>query len=81
MLVSNVGNFRLILGGCKTSRLLAIKIVRVYIESLMGFCHIHSPDGLNNTLLSQGFVLEGIPSKRAIHETYILRTKEGVRRL
>ena len=81
--LATLGVPRLLLGCCKTSRFLlpAIKILRVYIESSVGFCHVHNPDGLNNTLLSQGFVLEVIPSKGTMCETYILRTKEGVRSL
>lgn len=34
------------------------RIVKVYIEALTGCSCIHSPAGLNNTLLSQGCVLE-----------------------
>ena len=34
------------------------RILKVYIEALTGFGHILSPDGLINTLLSQGCVLE-----------------------
>ena len=34
------------------------RILKVYIETLTGFRHIFSPDGLNNTLVSQGFIYE-----------------------
>lgn len=32
--------------------------LKVYTEALTRFSHIHWPDGLNNTLLSQGCFLE-----------------------
>ena len=41
-----------------TSLHLLARILKVYIEALIGFSHIHNPHGLNNTLLSQGCVLE-----------------------
>ena len=41
----------------RSPRLLA-RILKVYIEALTGLSHIHNPQGLNNTLLSQGCVLE-----------------------
>ena len=31
------------------------------MEALTGFKHVHSPDGLNDTLLSQGCILETAP--------------------
>lgn len=37
-------------------------ILKVYAEDLMGFSHIHHPDGLDNALLSQGFILEASSS-------------------
>lgn len=50
---------RLILGSCKMSRSLHLpsRILRGYVEAVNGFSHIFSPGGLNNTLLSQGYVL------------------------
>ena len=50
---------RLVLGGCKASRSLHLptRILKVFIEALMGFSHVLHPDGLNNTLLFQGCVL------------------------
>ena len=50
-------------------------ILKVYIEALTGFSHIHSPDGLDNTLLSQGYV----PTVGMVGRVYIPRTGEGVR--
>ena len=51
---------RLVLSGCKRRRclLLSTRVLRIYLEPLMEFNHIHSPDGFNNTLLSQAFILE-----------------------
>lgn len=34
------------------------KLLQIYIEALIGFGHAFSPDGFNDTLLSQGRVLE-----------------------
>ena len=36
----------------------AATVLKVYIEALVGFSHIYRPDGLNNTLLFQGYVFE-----------------------
>ena len=55
---------RLASGGHKTSgspHPLA-RILHVCIKALTGFSHIYHPDGLNNTLLSQGCVLENSSS-------------------
>ena len=51
---------RLVLGSCKMSKSLhqSTRMLKVYIEALTRFSHIHSPDGLNNTLLFQGCILE-----------------------
>lgn len=50
----------LVLCGCKRRRcpLLCTRVLKIYLEALMDFNHIHSPDGFNNTLLSRGFILE-----------------------
>lgn len=32
-------------------------ISEVYVEALTGLDHMYSPDGLSNTLISQGFIL------------------------
>lgn len=37
------------------------RVLKVYVEALMRFGNVHSPDGVN-TLLSQGRVLEMAPS-------------------
>ena len=51
---------RLVLGSWKTSRSLQsrARLLKVYIEALPVFSHIFNPDGLNDTLLSQGYILE-----------------------
>ena len=55
---------RLVLGGCKASRSLHLptRILKVFIEALMGFSLIYCSVGLNNTLLSQGCILEMDPT-------------------
>ena len=59
---TNQGNLhmRLVLGDCKMSKFLHLpaRILKVYIDTLMGFSHIYYPDDLNNISLSQGCVLE-----------------------
>ena len=45
------------------------------------FSHITSPHGLNNTLLSQGSVLEMAARIGIVGRMYIPRTGEGVGRL
>ena len=45
----------------------------------MGFRHVASPDGLNNTLLSQGCVLETAASVEIVGRMNIPRTGERVR--
>ena len=54
----------ILVGGCKMSRYLhsTTRILKVYTEALTGFSHIYHPNDLNNTLLSQGCVLETAPS-------------------
>lgn len=42
---------------------------------------MHSSDGLNNTLVSQGYILETAASMRMVDGMYIARTGEGVRSL
>ena len=37
---------------------LPARILKVYIEALMGFSHTYHPDGLDNAMLSQGYILE-----------------------
>lgn len=52
---------------------LSARILKVYIETLMGFSHIFSPDGLNNTLLFQGCILETALVMRTVCRMYIPR--------
>ena len=51
---------RLVLSGHKVSRSLhpSARILNVYVEALTGFSHLYRPDDLNNTLVSQGCMLE-----------------------
>ena len=52
-------HMRLVLGGHEMrSRHPPVRILKVYTEALTGFSHIYCPDGLSNTWLSQGCVLE-----------------------
>lgn len=46
-------------------------------RDLMGLSHIHSPDGLYNTLLFQSPVLETAPSIGTVGRGYMPRTREG----
>ena len=55
--------------------------LKVYMEALTGFKHVFSPDGLNNTLLSQGCVLEEAAGVGIVGRMYIPRTGEAVRSL
>lgn len=41
-----------------SSQHLPARILKVYREDLTGFSHMYHPSGLNNTLLSQGCVLQ-----------------------
>ena len=74
---------RLVLSGCKTRRSLHLPatIIKVYIEALMEFNNIFSPDSLNITSLSQGYILEMTASVGIVGRTYIPRTGDGVRSL
>ena len=47
----------------------------------MGFSHIHSPNGLSNTSLSQGYVLEVTSTEETVDRMYIPRTGEGVKNI
>ena len=52
-----------VLGDCKmtTKILVPARILKIYIEALIGFSHIHSLGILNTTFLFQGYTL-GIAS-------------------
>lgn len=56
-----------------------LKVVSRSLYRLTGRSHILSPDGLNNTFLSQGYVLETAARMRMVRGTYISRTGEQVR--
>ena len=47
-----------------------------FTETLMGISHVFSPECLNNTLLTQGCVLERYASVGTVDRTHILRTGE-----
>ena len=69
---------KFVLGGCKMSRSLPLPPrILSFIEALTGFSHVFSPDGPNNILLSQGYVLETAPSVGMVGHTYNPRTGEG----
>ena len=51
------------------------------MEALTGFRHIHRPDGLSNTLLSQGCVLGAALTMGMVGRMFILRTEEEMRSL
>lgn len=72
---------KLVLGSCKMSRSLhpPARILKVYTEDLAGLSHKHSPDGLNNTLFSQGCNLERAARVGVLDKTYIPRTGEEMR--
>ena len=53
----------------------------MYIEILTGFSHILSPDGFNNTLLSQSNVLGTFPTVGETGRRDIPRIEESVRSL
>ena len=45
-------------GGAGIEEYHAARILKVSMEGLTGLSHTYHPDGLNNTVLSQGCVLE-----------------------
>lgn len=55
------------------------RILKVYTEALIGFIQVFSPDGLNNTLFLQSYVLRIAPTVGMMVGTYLPRTGEGVR--
>lgn len=48
------------------------------MEALTELSHVFSPDGLNNTSLPQGYLLETAPTADMVDATYIPRTGEEV---
>lgn len=69
---------RLVLGGSKMSRspYPPARILSFY-RGFNGVSHIHCPDGLNNTLVSQGCERQVAPGMRTVGEMYLPRTGEG----
>lgn len=57
------------------------RILEVYIKALTGFSHIFHADGLNNTLVSQGCVLEAAFNAGKAGRTHISSIQERVRSL
>lgn len=49
----------------------------VYAEALMGFSHVHHPDGPDRTFLSQGYVLEAASIVGMVGRVYIPKTGVG----
>ena len=68
---------RLVFGDSKTSRSLPGQILKSLYRVLKGFSNIYDPDGLNNTLLSQGYIPEVAPSVGRVSGTYIPRMGRG----
>ena len=52
-------------------------VFQPFLEVLMGFSAVSCPDGLSNTLLSQGCILESAPGVRKVGGMYISRTWGG----
>ena len=71
----------LVLGEYKMNRSLhqPARILKVYREVLTGSSHVNSPDGLNNTFLSQGYIFGIAPTVRTVGRVYIPRAGEVVR--
>lgn len=56
---------------------LPTRFLKVYTEALTGFSHIFSAGGLSNTLLSQGYVLEKVPTVGMMGRAHIPRVGEA----
>lgn len=54
------------------------RLLKVYLEVLTVFSHVFSPDGINNTLFSQGCVLDTGPSVGRVDRTCIPRMGRGL---
>lgn len=69
---------KLVFFGHKMSKYpqLLTRILKIYIESSAGFSLVHHPD-LNNTLLSQGCVLEAASSLGEAGRMHMPRTRGG----
>lgn len=51
---------------------MSTRILREYTEALTGRSHVYTADGLDNTLLFQGYILEVIPGVGTVGGMYIL---------
>lgn len=51
--------------------------LKVYIESVTGFSHVYSPDGIKPALLSQGYSLRQLLGAEKAGRAHILRTGQG----
>ena len=74
-------HMRLVLGDCKMSRFLHLpaRILKFYIDTLMGFSHVFYPDDLNNISPSQSCVLETSSSSSNVGRRYIPKIRGGER--
>ena len=70
----------LLLGGCNTSKSphLPSRISKVCIDALTGFSHVYLPDGLSNTLLSQGWNVENDSQYGKSGQTVQSKDREGL---
>lgn len=70
---------RLVFHSLKTSRSQnpPTRILEIYVKDFMGFSHIYQPEGLNNTSLSQGYVLQMAWAMRMMGGSCIPRTRVG----
>lgn len=83
---NNQGNLltRLVLVGCKMSSSpppthLILKSLYRGLTGVQGLSRVYHPGGLNNTLLSQDYVVEVAPAMGTLGGVYIPRTRERVR--
>lgn len=72
-------HIELVLGNYKTSRSPhpPTRFLKLYIKALTGFNHVHSSDGLNYALLSQGCVLVMTPSVATVGKNVHSKDREG----
>lgn len=68
-------HMNLVLGNRKVNREVACRNLKSLHRGLNGFSHIHSPDDLHKTLLSQDCIFEVAPSMRRVGRTYTSRTE------
>lgn len=72
---------RLVLGGQKINRCShsSTRKLKLDVEILSRFSHIYHPNGLNTTLLSQGYMVGMAPMVETVGRIYIPRTEEEVK--